>query len=163
MQAKDVIRNSLETSDFVLQSYIGDLDDADLLIRPVPGMNHIAWQLGHLIATERRFVEAIQPGSCPPLPEGFDDGHGRMATGVDDPSKFYPRARYQELWKAQRAATHAVLERLSEADLDRTDPERFPSFAPTVGAILNLCGTHALMHAGQFVGVRRKLGKPVTI
>ena len=40
-----------------------DLSDADLLVRPAPSANHIAWQLGHLIASERNLVEAAAPGS----------------------------------------------------------------------------------------------------
>jgi hypothetical protein len=34
---------------------------------------------------------------------------------------------------------------------------------PTVGHIYLLIATHQLMHAGQFVPVRRALGKPVVI
>ncbi len=33
--------------------------------------------------------------------------------------------------------------------------------APTVGAGFALMGNHMLMHVGQFVSVRRKLGKPI--
>jgi len=33
-------------------------------------------------------------------------------------------------------------------------------YAPTVASVLMLLGTHWLMHAGQFVPIRRKLGKP---
>ncbi len=162
MHAKEAIRNTLDTSDMVIDAYLKDLDDADLLVRPITGMNHIAWQLGHLIKSERNFIEMIQPGSCPPLPDDFDEGHGRNVNAEDDPAKYYSRAKYQELWKAQRQATRSVLESLSDADFDRTDP-RFPPFAPTCGALLNLCGTHPLMHAGQFVAVRRQTGKPVAI
>ena len=147
----------------IINAYIDDLDDADLLIRPVPGMNHIAWQLGHLIAAERTFVEMIKPGSCPALPEGFDEAHSKETTTLDDPSKFYSRAKYQELWKAQRAATLAVLDGVPEAELDKTDPEQVPRVGPDRRRPLAMTGTHALMHCGQFVAVRRQLGKPVVI
>jgi len=163
MSPKDVIRMNLETSDRIIGSYIGDLTDADLLIRPVPGMNHIAWQLGHLIGSERRLIELIRPGSCPPLPEDFETGHGRDRHGLDDPSLYYPRARYEELWKTQRKATLQVLDQVPEEELPRTDPQRFPAHAPSVVAILSLCALHPIMHAGQFVAVRRMLGKPVAI
>ncbi len=125
-------------------------------------MNHIAWQLGHLIGSERHFVDMIQPGACPPLPEDFEAGHSRNASSEDDPAKFYTREKYQALWKAQRDATRKVLESQSDGDLDRKD-DRFPPFAPTAGQILALCGTHALMHSGQFVAVRRLLCKPYTM
>jgi hypothetical protein len=163
MNAKDVIRHSLDSSKSVIDSYINDLEDADLLLRPIDGMNHIAWQLGHLIWAERFFVEGVRPGASPPLPEGFSEAHGTDQTKVDDPSKFLTRARYQELMKAQREATKAVLDQLTDAELDAPAPERIQRIAPTVGAVFNLAGTHYLMHAGQFVAVRRKLGKPVVI
>jgi hypothetical protein len=35
------------------------------------------------------------------------------------------------------------------------------AYAPTVGAALTMLGAHPMMHAGQFVTVRRKLGKPI--
>ncbi len=163
MSPKDALRLSIGMSDYIINAYIGDLSDADLIIRPVPGMNHIAWQLGHLISAERRFVEMVKPGSCPALPAGFDEAHTKETTTLDDPAKFYPLARYQELWKAQREATLAVLDSVPESDLDRTDPEKYPEWAPTVAALLAMSGTHALMHCGQFVAVRRQLGKPIVI
>jgi hypothetical protein len=126
-------------------------------------MNHIAWQLGHLIAAERSFVEMVKPGSCPPLPAGFADAHTKETSKLDDPSKFCALAKYQELWKAQRAATLEVLDSIPESDLDKTDAEKYPEWAPSVAALIAMCGTHALMHCGQFVPVRRMVDKPVVI
>jgi uncharacterized damage-inducible protein DinB len=162
MSAKDVIRHTLGMSDNIIQSYLKDLSDADLLVRPVDGMNNIAWQLGHLIGSERYFVEIVKPGSGPALPADFEVGHGRESYKEEAPEKFYSVEKYKELWNAQRAATLAVLDGLSEADLAKTDPA-FPPYASTVGQLMNICGGHPLMHAGQFVAVRRKLGKPVTV
>jgi uncharacterized damage-inducible protein DinB len=162
MNAKDVIKNTLDTSDMILGTYVGDLADADFLLRPVAGMNHIAWQLGHLIEVEHRFVESLKPGSCPKLPDGFAEHHKTDQAQSDDPAHFATKAAYLNLWKAQRAATKAVLDALSDAELDEAKPG-LPPFAPTVGAVFNLLGTHPLMHAGQFVAVRRMLGKPVLI
>src|SRR6476660_1937305 len=118
MDAKDPIRRTCEMSDNILNAYIGDLADADLLIRPVDGMNHIAWQLGHLISSERGMIEAIKPGSCPPLPEGFDENYSRKDTMSDDPSRFLTKAEYLDLMKAQRTATKAVLDSMTDEELD---------------------------------------------
>ena len=87
MNAKDAIVQVLATADRVVNAYLADLSDADLLVRPIPGQNHIAWQLGHLISSERSFIEAMKPGFCPPLPEGFEAAHGRDEASVasDDP------------------------------------------------------------------------------
>jgi uncharacterized damage-inducible protein DinB len=160
MTAKDAIRRSMDISEHLVQQYIGDLADADLLLRPVEGMNHIAWQLGHLISAERMFVEEVKPGSCPPLPEGFAAAHNKEAAASDDPARFRTKAEYQQLWQTQRAATKAVLDALSDADLDAPTPERWKEFLPTKGAMMNMIGDHVLMHVGQFVAVRRRLGKP---
>jgi hypothetical protein len=163
MQAKDVIKTTMDFSDQIVNSYLNDLSDADLMLRPVEGMNHIAWQLGHLISAERMFVEELKPGSCPPLPAGFDERHNKDTHESNDAKTFATKDEYLRLWKQQRTATKAALESISEADLDKPGPERFRKFIPTVGAMFNLVGTHALMHAGQFVGVRRKLKKPITM
>lgn len=164
MDARDTIRNSMGMADRIIFEYIKDLDDSDLLIRPVPGMNHIAWQLGHLLLAERGWMESIEPGVSPPLPDQFEAGHGRDKNTLDDPSLYYSAARYKELWEAQRQATLAILGRLSDDQL-QAEPkdERMKQFVGTVANMFNLVGTHALMHTGQFVAVRRQLGKPVAI
>lgn len=163
MNSKDVLRGNLVTAETIINGYLSDLSDADLMIRAVPGMNHIAWQLGHLISAERHFAELIRPGSSPALPEGFDAAHSKEAAQSDDPSQFRALAEYQSLWNAQRAATLAVLDAVSEADLDKADADKYPPYAPTIGRLLGMIGLHPLMHAGQFVAVRRLLGKPVTM
>src|SRR5690349_16615102 len=107
MNAKDVIRQSLDLSDRILGSYLSDLEDADLHVRPVAGMNCIAWQLGHLVSSERGMVEGVKPGSCPALPSGFDEAHGRDNAKSEDTSKFLSKKEYVALIQAQHAATKA--------------------------------------------------------
>ena len=60
-----------------------------------------------------------------------------------------------------RGATLALVDVLSEADLDSPSTGNIAKFAPTYGALLLLVSNHTLMHTGQFTVVRRKLGKPV--
>ncbi len=59
MTPKDVFQQSVESSHAFLRAELGDLSDADLLVRPVPGANHIAWQLGHMIAGTDRMLTAL--------------------------------------------------------------------------------------------------------
>jgi hypothetical protein len=164
MQCKDAIRQAMGMADSIVGKYLEDLDDAAFMIRPVPGMNHIAWQMGHLISAEHGTMEGIKPGSSPALPEGFDAKHGKETISIDDPKAFYTKDEYLALWKAQRAATLAILESLSDADLDAPAPERLRTFCQTVGHAMNLMGgSHPLMHVGQFVAVRRQLNKPIAL
>jgi hypothetical protein len=163
MSPKDVIRTGLLSAEHVVGMYLDDLTDSDIMVRAVPGMNHIAWQLGHIIAGENHFANLVHPGSAPPLPEGFAEAHSKEAAASDDPSKFRTLAEYRSVWKAQREGTMAALEAVSDADLDKADPEKFPEYAPTVARLLLLIGMHPLMHAGQWVAVRRLLNKPVAL
>src|SRR5262249_35490765 len=59
MTAKEVVRTSLDMDLQLLGMLLADLSDADLLVRPVPGANHIAWQMGHYLVAETSFQAAV--------------------------------------------------------------------------------------------------------
>jgi hypothetical protein len=159
MNAHGAIRNALAGADMISTSYLNDLSDADLLVRPVPGANHIAWQLGHLIAAENGMTQETCPGSMPALPAGFKERHDKETAGSDDRNAFLSKDEYLRLYRQQREATLKALDSLSEADLDRPAPERFRAYIETVGGVFVMHATHWLMHAGQWAVVRRKLGR----
>jgi len=161
MNTQEAISATLGTSSMVLNGYFGDLTDAELLTRPAEECNHLAWQLGHLIASECELLEKICPGSAAELPDGFAEQHGKETTSEDDAAKFCTKQEYLDLFEKVHAATLAALEKCSDADLDKPGPEEFGEWCPTVGHVFVLIATHGMMHAGQFVPVRRKLGKPV--
>lgn len=161
MNAKDAIRSSANLSSMVIKSYVGDLEDADLLRRPTAGCNHIAWQLGHLISSEVQLLEQTAPGQGITLPEGFAEAHSKEASSSDEAAGFQTKATYLELFDKVREATARALADFPEADLDKPSPPDFQSFCPTMGDMFGLIASHPMMHAGQFVIVRRQLGKPV--
>ncbi|MEM8864398.1 MAG: DinB family protein [Planctomycetota bacterium] len=161
MNTKEAIRASADLSRLVLTSFVSDLDDSELMIRPGEGCNHLAFQLGHLIAAECQLLEMVKPGAAIALPEGFAEQHSKEAAGEDDPAKFHTKQEYLDLLDKVTQATMAALEATSDEELDTPSPEHFAQFAPTHGHIYSLIATHPMMHAGQFVPVRRKLGKPV--
>ena len=160
MNACEALRASMDAPTMIVNSYLGDLSDADLLVRPVEGANHIAWQLGHLISTENKMIDAVCPGSMPPLPEGFAEKHTTETAGSDDASDFLTKDEYTQLAAEQRSAMLAALESLSDDDLSGAAPESTPEFVPTVGAVFSMMPTHWVMHAGQWAVIRRKLGRP---
>ncbi len=161
MIANDALKGVLSSTQQMLASYLSDLSDADLLVRPVPAANHIAWQLGHLIESEHG-MEALLPGSTyPDLPAGFAEKHTPAMAKLDTPQSFYTKAQYLELFNAVREATIKAVEKMSPADFDKPTPAEMAKWAPTMGALLLLTGNHTMMHAGQFTVVRRKLGKPI--
>ena len=159
MNASDAIRQVIAFGYTVVQMYIDDLSDTDLLVRSVPNANHIAWQLGHLINGTNHMLAALgKPGFS--VPAGFEASHTRETAGSDDPAKFCKKDEYVKLMDQARTAALAGVDSTPENTFDQPGPEAMREYAPTVGSVLMLLGTHWLMHAGQFVPVRRKLGKP---
>lgn len=163
MNAKDAIRSAANLSTTVLKAYISDLDDGDLMRRPGKGCNHLAWQLGHLISSEIHLLNCVARGKGTELPPGFADAHSKASASSDDPASFHVKQTYVGLFDEVRAASLAALEAYAQSDLDRPAPEDFRDFCPTMGDMFMLIATHPMMHAGQFVVVRRQLGKPILI
>lgn len=159
MNARDAIKLGLDMADMILNMYLGDLTDADLLVRPIPGTNHIAWQLGHLINSENEMIELVSPGSMPALPAGFAERHTSEKSKLDSASAFLSKAEYLRLYAEQRAGTLAALAKTSDAALDELSPEKMRSYTKNVGDVFSLQGSHYIMHAGQWAVIRRKLGR----
>src|SRR5262245_58622282 len=161
MRATDVVKNALVSTQQMVPMYLSDLNDADLLVRPAPNANHIAWQMGHLINSEKEMLSPMLPDvAFPELPKTLIEKDTKEASRQDPPTGYQTKSEYLELFKRVRGATIAAVEKLSDADLDKPSTV-MPDFAPTLGALLILTANHTLMHAGQFTVVRRKLGKPV--
>jgi hypothetical protein len=161
MKAQDVIQNQLSSTQQVLSMLVGDLSDADVLVRPVPGANTVALQMGHLIVSEQMLCKENIPGAqYSELPAGFVEQHALEKAAADPSTGFRTKAEYVDLFNKTRQATIAAAAKLSEADLDRPSTGKMAKYAPTAGHILGLLANHTLMHAGQFSVLRRKLGKP---
>jgi len=160
MNAQRALKAPIIQGQNIVEGYLADLSDADLLLRAIPGTNHIAWQLGHCIYAEHFMVDLVRPGSMPKLPEGFQGQHSKETAESDDPQKFLTKAAYLDLFHSQRAGTLALLEQLSEEQLSAPAPKELQSFLDTVGGVFAMQGTHWVMHAGQWAIIRRKLGRP---
>jgi hypothetical protein len=161
MNAKEAIRISLGASQRLLPMYLDDLSDADILVRPVSTANHIAWQIGHVIASECRIGRQLPGSTYPELPAGFAEQHTKHTCSIDPPKGFGTKTQYLELFNKVRQATLASLERLPETDLDKPASGDVAKIAPTLGALLLLAASHSVLHIGQFSAARRKLGKPL--
>jgi hypothetical protein len=140
---------------------LGDLSDTEMLVRSVPGANHAAWQIGHLVVAESRLVNAAVPGAVPAAPEGYTDKFNKETAKNDDPNFFPKKAELLENLTKARGATIAWAQTLKPVDLEKTIPPPTDRFAPNVGLLLHALPLHVGMHLGQFQVLRRKLGRPV--
>jgi hypothetical protein len=162
MNGREAIKAALETTRDSLKWFVSDFTDADLLVRPVPGANHAAWQIGNVIGGDIYLVKTELPHAAyPELPSGFMDQHGSKGAKDDGPKGFLKKDDYLKLFDEVRAATIAAVMKLTDADLDRPTTGAMKAYAPTLGVLLLMAANHTLMHAGQFSVIRRKLGKPV--
>jgi uncharacterized damage-inducible protein DinB len=161
MNGKQALRSTLLSTQNLMGMYLSDLSDADLLVRPVPNANHIAWQFGHVIDGERHLMGVVPDAKYPEMPAGFSETHGNKNASNESTAGYLNKAQYIELFNKVRAVTLAALDKMSDADLDKPNAGPMAKFAPTVGELIVLVANHTLMHAGQFTVVRRKLGKPI--
>ncbi|MBX3443435.1 MAG: DinB family protein [Planctomyces sp.] len=160
MNPRDALQLTIQMGEFVGLAYINDLSDEDLMRRAAPGINHINWQLGHLIASEHEMLNGSLPGSMPPLPQGFAERYAKDKAASDNPADFASKAELLRVYREQREAMLTALGEQSDEALDKVSPEAFRSYAPTLGAVFALQGSHWLMHCGQWAVVRRQLGRP---
>jgi hypothetical protein len=159
MNAIAPLRSSLLMTQHLLNGYLSDLSDSDLLVRPVEGANHIAWQIGHLIDVERRLGQQIPGLPEVELPAGFSEKHANKPEAQQSSAGFCSRKEYVDLFNKTREATLTALGKLSDADLER--PARGPANVKNLADVALLMCNHCMMHGGQFSVIRRKLGKPV--
>ncbi|MBT8485709.1 MAG: DinB family protein [Phycisphaerae bacterium] len=162
MNVHDLLKHNVTFSHGITKAYLADISDEEMLVRAVPGSNHLAWQLGHLIASERSLMTSVG-GTMPDLPEGFAEKHGKENIASDDPNDFLSKDEYFQLMGQMHEAAMAVIDGVDEAGLDAPGPEQMRDFFPTVGSVLFMAGGHEMMHAGQIAAIRRKLGKPIVM
>lgn len=160
MNSRDALKVALDMSEYVSMAYLGDLTDEDLMLRPHAACNHINWQIGHLVAGEHSMMNAHVSGGMPALPTGFAEKYTKETASSNDSKQFASKEQLLATYKEQRAATLKALAAVTDSQLDNSTGL---DYAPTLGALYSLQSSHWLMHCGQWVIVRRNLGKPVVI
>ena len=157
MDSREAIKLSIEMAEMISMGYLNDLTTQEFMLRPHPDCNHINWQVGHLIVAEHEMINKVAPDSMPPLPAGFAEKYTKEMAKSDDAGAFAHKDELMQTHKQQYTAMLAALSKVSDADLSKPTGVEY---APTVASMYAMQGSHWLMHAGQWVIVRRNLGKP---
>ena len=163
MDIRDALKNNYQTSQMVCGAFLSDLTDEEAMLRPHPKCNHINWQVGHIIVSENSMANACAEGAVSVLPEGFTEKYSKETATVDDPAAFVPHSQLLKIASAQGEAVLKMIDGLKDSDFEKPAPESMQSYAPNIGAVVNMLGSHWMMHAGQWVIVRRELGRDVVI
>ena len=159
MNFKDAVRTQFTVADFMVDKYLADLTQSELLTRPAPDANHIAWQLGHLISAETRLIEAAAPGSMPACPTVFTKGIPKIRPRAITRPIFSLRKSTSSLPNPCGQRRSKRLDAQSESDLDRPVTGRLPPWIKCAGDCFVTAAGHWVLHAGQWVVLRRKLGR----
>lgn len=160
MKAQEAIKAASVVPSFLWKAYIDDLNDDEMMVRPVEGANHIKWQIGHLLVAQVGLVESVCPGQMPALPDGFADRYTKETAASDDPAAFDSKEELIRIADEQSAAIAGIVDGLSDEDLEKPMPEKFQRFGPNVAHLFAFLPSHWTMHAGQWAIIRRKIGKP---
>ncbi|MDA8015955.1 MAG: DinB family protein [Thermoanaerobaculia bacterium] len=159
MQSIDLIRDNLAKSSSRVLLRIEEMADS-CLVSPTPGGGpHTLWILGHLAYIEGLVVRWFMLGQLNPLAEWNELFDGAEVS--DDASRYPPFDRVLTRCREMRQETLAVLDSLTETDLDRTcaeAPEGHEDLFGTYRHCLQFVADHWYMHRGQLADARRAAG-----
>ena len=159
MTTAEILADNIKRSKGMTENLLADFTEEQMLYRPAKGANHAMWQLGHLAGSTWGMISGCDPTVKSPVSD--ETRFKKDTAGVDDPAKFPKKAEVMKMFGEAMDAAAAWVGKQSEADLAKPGPEKLKNFAPTVGQVALLLGSHPMMHVGQYTVARRALGKPV--
>jgi len=159
MQSIDLIRDNLRRSRDRVLARVEEMRDF-CVVSPTPrGGCHTLWVLGHLAYIEALVVMKIMLGNSNPLADWEEIFDGADVSA--DIGRFPPFDQVLKRCRAEREATLALLDSLTEADLDRPSAASPPGFEDTFGTYrlcLQYAADHWYMHRGNLADARRAAG-----
>ena len=161
MRTTDYIRMSLEMSADEAIRLIEQMKDIPLTFPTAKGGNHPLWILGHQAVSEAKVINEIMLGNENPLGHWwtlFGPGTEAVAEASVYPSYDEVMSQFHQV----RLRTLAVLEGLSEAELDQPSKKCSPAHQPvlgTFGQCFRHVAAHFSYHAGQVADAHRMAGR----
>ena len=142
-------------------SLLDGIDQNDWFRQPIEGLNHVAWQVGHLAMAQYGLVLFRQRGrkleDTELMSSAFRKKFSRGSTPHQDP-EFYPAP--EEILNVFERVYNQSMEELATYPLEQlNEPVEDPYAAyPTKLGCLIFCAHHEMLHAGQLGMLRRLLG-----
>lgn len=162
MRMSDLLINRLQTGRKWTHSLISDIDEARWFEMPNGVTGHVAWQLGHIAASQvvllhnRCFGKAFTDV----LPDAMRLTFARGSTPVADSSKYPSIVEIRSMFERVHNDAIERVRTLGEADFDApAGDEPHPLFRNKGEAIL-MAAMHETFHAGQIAMIRREFGMP---
>ena len=159
MSQRDLLLSVFKRGAGMLPRHLADFSDEDMLARPVPGANHVAWQLAHVAHFTGKLLTSLGL-HVPQLSKVLADG-GRDVAHIDDPEHFPTKAEFLEFFDAAYRAIIDLIEMMSDEQLSAPMPGGNPAAPQSLAFHLLMQPMHMTMHIGQIQVIRRALKKPV--
>ena len=159
MQSKDLLMMANLNAYVLTMPLMEDMRTAPL-VPPAPGGNHPHWVVGHLLFSEGRF-ESIMRG-CENRFENLQAQFGGQSIPEMSGSGYRPYEQLLSELQTQQQSVMAMLESLTEADLDQPCSNCPPGFEPFFGTwrqVLLMRPMHWMIHRGQLADCRRAAGR----
>jgi hypothetical protein len=150
------------SQDKMLPTLLDGISDEQLAIQPIPGMNHPAWILGHLLIMEQKIVTGTLGRKLnTTLDADWWDLYGIGSVPKPDRRLYRTKAFYMNGLKETAAAIEAFVNEKNAADLEAPNPD--PQLArefPTIATALAVAPAHRAYHSGQLAIWRKAMGLP---
>jgi len=159
MQSVDLIRDNLRKSRDRVLARIEEMRDHCVVFPTLKGGGHTLWVLGHLAYIEGMVVRHIMLGEQNPLVVWEQIFDGPDVSG--DISTYPPFDQVLARCREERATTLALVDTLSEEDLDQVSANVPAGFEDTFGTYrlcLQYAADHWYMHRGTLADARRAAG-----
>jgi hypothetical protein len=159
MHSIDLIRENLRRSEEVVLAGVEAMGEHCVVFPTPRGGCHTLWVLGHLAFIEALVVRGFLLGDPNPLAHWEETFDGADISG--DPEQYPPFDEVLRQCRSIRASTIALLDSLSEEDLDRASaqvPNGAGRLFGTWRRCLQFAADHWYMHRGQLADARRAAG-----
>ena len=156
--ANDVIAFALKASHTRFRAFVDDLTPTEFAAQPIPGVNSVAWMVGHLALTDRRIL-GLFGAVLPSLPDGFEARFKTTRQPAGEQRDLGAPAELLAAFDTHRLALVETVRAADAAALDAPLLNPHPLFA-TAGEAAAFMAVHLGLHAGQVTVIRRALGYP---
>lgn len=159
MQSIDLIRDNLRRSAERVLARVEEMRDHALVFPTPNGGAHTLWVIGHLAVIEGLVIREFMLGEPNPLAGWRDLFDG--ADTSDDATRYPPFDETLARCRTMREETVALIDTLTEDDLDRPStnaPAGFADYFGTFRDCLQFVADHWFMHRGQLADARRAAG-----
>ena len=162
MKLTEIILQDLDQVRAYTLDLLAHVDEGDWFRQPQAGLNHIAWQVGHLAIVEyslclkRIWGRRDSDDSVVPVDE-YLQLFGKGSQPSADSAAYPNPSEIRGFLNAVHARVLAETATLEDSQLEESCGPAHPMFS-TKGGALRFCPKHEMLHAGQIALLRRMFG-----